>query len=411
VRSIGAQSIARPAGGFFEEHRSRYLSIHHPLVMARIIAGSYMVRYPLGGMLSWSLQWLVGLRRLGHEVIFVEKSLYADSCYNPRKRESGDDCAYGLKTVIDLFRRHGLNSGWCYVDFAGNYHGMSRPGIEDCFRKADLFLDLGTHGAWLEEASSSGLRVLVDGEPGYTQIRMEKGCFGDRNRYDHYFSNGANIGTPHSTAPTAGRDWKPVFNPVVTDLFQPLPLPAGVCYSTVMNWQSHAPLDYQGKSYGQKNIEFAKFIDLPMKIPAAMEIAVSGSNVPMAEIQAAGWQVSDAQEVTISYDSYRDYIFASRGEFSVCKSIFVALHTGWFSDRSAAYLASGRPVVLQETGFSRHLPTGEGLFAVRDIQQAAAAIAEIEGDYPRHAAKAREIACDCLDSGVILGKFLNEIGI
>jgi hypothetical protein len=379
--------------------------------MARIIAGSYMVRYPLGGMMSWTLQWLVGLHRLGHEVVFVEKSHYSHSCYNPLTRESGNDCSYGLKTVTDLFARCGLNDGWCYVDFAGNYHGMSRGQIGEWFRSADVFLDLGTHGAWLEEAAAAALRVLVDGEPGYTQIRMEAGLFGDRSQYDRYFSNGANIGKPDCPAPTAGRTWKPVFNPVVTGLFAFPPPPPGARYSTVMNWQSHAPLEYQGKHYGQKDVEFAKFIDLPKYAPAGMEIAVSGLKIPMEEIKAAGWQVRDAQEVTISYDAYRKYIVQSRGEFSVSKNIFVELQTGWFSDRSAAYLASGRPVVLQDTGFSAHLPVGGGLFAVNDLQQAEAAITEIESDYAWHSRRAREIAGDCLDSGVILKKFLHDLGI
>jgi hypothetical protein len=379
--------------------------------MERIIVGSYMVRYPLGGMMSWTLQWLVGLKRLGHEVIFVEKSNYSNSCYNPLTRESSDVCTYGLNIVTELFARCGLDDGFCYVDFAGNYHGMSRVQTEGCFRSAGLFLDLGTHGAWLEEASGVALRILVDGEPGYTQIRMEQGIFSGFPPYDRYFSNGANIGTPYSNAPTAGRAWMPVFNPVVSDLFDVSPPPPGARYSTVMNWQSHAPCEYLGRTYGQKDVEFANFMQLPHAVDAGMEVAVSGSKIPLAEIQTAGWQVRDAQEVTVSFDAYRDYIRNCRGEFSVCKNIFVALQTGWFSDRSAAYLASGRPVVLQDTGFSRHLPTGEGLFAVNDIAEAAAAIAEIERDYLRHSRKAREIAFECLDYSVILKKFLDEAGI
>ena len=379
--------------------------------MARIIAGSYMVRYPLGGMMSWTLQWLVGLRRLGHEVIFVEKCQYAHSCYNPVLREGGDDHSYGIDAVTRLFKRFGLDDSWCYVDYAGGYHGMSRSAIEECFQGADLFLDLGTHGAWLEEASQARMRVLVDGEPGHTQIRLARGAYGSTNAHDHYYSNGANIGKPFCQAPTAGKSWKPVFNPVVTDLFEVVPPPRGARYSTVMNWKSHAPCEYEGRQYGQKDVEFARFMDLPRHVSAGMEIAVSGSKIPKAEIKSAGWKMRDAQEVTISYDAYGDYIRSCRGEFSVCKNIFVAMQTGWFSDRSAAYLASGRPVVLQDTGFSRHLPVGEGLFAVNDVEEAAAAIAEIEADYDRHSAKAREIAREHLEAAVVLPKFLHEIGI
>lgn len=368
-----------------------------------------MVRYPLGGMMSWTLQWLVGLKRLGHEVVFVEKSHYADSCYNPVRRASGDDFSYGLQTTTNLLKRFGLTDGWCYVDPGGRYHGMSRASIEDRFQSADLYLDLGTQGAWQEEAASSATRVFVDGEPGFTQILMESG--NARDDFDFYFTNGANIGTPDSEAPNAGKTWHPVFNPVVTSLFQVKPPPPGARYSTVMNWQSHKPRTYRGRTFGQKDVEFSRFIDLPGRAGIGMELAVSGTTVPMTEIEAAGWHVRDAQEVTVSHDAYLDYIRNCRGEFSVCKNIFVAMNTGWFSDRSAAYLASGRPVVLQDTGFGRHLPVGEGLFAVRDIDEAAAALAEIESDYAHHSGKAREIACEHLEAETILRRFLQEIGI
>ena len=382
--------------------------------MARIIVGSYMVRYPLGGMMSWSLQWLVGLHRLDHEVYFVEKSTYPDSCYDPLRQANGNDFAYGLNTVTALLERFGLRDRICYVGYEGGYHGMQRGGVEELFRTADLFLDLGTHGAWLEEAQRSGTATaLVDGEPGYTQIRIEKLLAEGQALpdYDSYFSNGANIGTDRSTAPTAGRTWKGVFNPVVPDLFPATPPPANAPFTTVMNWQSHPPLEYGGREYGQKDVEFARFMGLPGRVAVPLEVAVSGQNVPASGLEDSGWGIRDAQECTISFDTYRDYIGASRGEFSICKNVFVALRTGWFSDRSAAYLASGRPVVLQDTGFSEHLPTGEGLFAVNTVEEAAAAIARIESDYERHSKAARRIAEDCLAAETILPGFLSGIGI
>ncbi len=380
--------------------------------MSLIIVGSYMVRYPLGGMMSWSLQWLLGLKRLGHEIVFVEKSNYADSCYDPHQARSSNDYTYGLQTTVALLERFGLDDGWCYVDYQGNYHGQSRRQIEDTFKQADLFLDLGTHGAWLEEAAYAASRVLVDGEPGYTQIRMEKSVSQMPQHYDHYFTNGANIGTARSTAPAVGVTWKPVYNPVVTELFAAIPLASDSApYSSVMNWQSHQTCHWQGQAYGQKDIEFAKFVDLPERTSVPMEIAVSGKHVPADQLASAGWRVRDAQAVTLSYNAYGDYITACRGEFSVCKNVFVALNTGWFSDRSAAYLAHARPVVLQDTGFSQHLPVGEGLFAVRTIDEAAAAIEAIESDYPRHSRKAREIARAYLDAEVVLTQFLHAIHI
>jgi hypothetical protein len=177
-----------------------------------------------------------------------------------------------------------------------------------------------------------------------------------------------------------------------------------------MNWQSHALLQYHGTTYGQKDLEFPKFIALPGLVDATMEVAVSGS-VPAAELQRCGWRVSRAQAATRSYDAFGEYIARSAAEFSVCKNVFVATHSGWFSDRSAAYLAAGRPVVMQETGFSHHLPCGAGLCAVNTLAEAADAIAAIRGDYARHSAAAREIAAAHLDSRIVLPRLLRELGL
>src|SRR5262245_56824427 len=140
--------------------------------MARIVLGSYMVRYPLGGNLSWALQCLVGLQRLGHDVYFVEKSGYSHSCFDPVRDIMSDDCSYGVAVVGDLLARFGLGGRWCYVDASSRYHGLGRAEVEDILRATDLFIDMGTHGSWLDEAATAKLRVLVEGEPGFTQMKM-----------------------------------------------------------------------------------------------------------------------------------------------------------------------------------------------------------------------------------------------
>jgi hypothetical protein len=380
--------------------------------MARIVVGSYMIRYPLGGMLSWSLQWLVGLRRLGHDVFFVEKADYPDACYDPSIQRNSDDPTHGIEVVDALLRRFDLTDCWCFVDFAGSYYGRTRLEIEGIFQDADLFLDIGTHGAWMTEARQAGLRVLVDGEPGYNQMKMQvKASEGvELPVYDFYFSNGANIGTANSSSPTAGKNWLAVYNPVVMDLFDAADGRVDDPVTTVMNWQAHKPLTYQGVVYGQKDVEFDHFLDLPRRTSATLEVAVSGS-VPTDALNDAGWAVRSAQEVTTTFDSYRDYIAGSSAEFSVCKTAYVSTNSGWFSDRSAAYLASGRPVVMQETGFSQHLPCGEGLFAPRTVDEAAAAIEKIRSDYRRHSKSAREIAAEHLDARKILTNMLARLGV
>jgi len=381
--------------------------------VARIVLGSYMVRYPLGGMLSWVLQYLVAFHRLGHEVHLVEKAGYANACYDPQRDVMSADCGYGTRVVADLLARVGLRDRWCFVDANGRYHGLDRKAVQRVLDGADVFVDMGTHGAWLEEAERARLRVLVDGEPGFTQMKMEAGLERGKQvpEYDAYYTTGRNVGTPRSTAPTAGRTWRPIFHPVVPELFSQSATSNGGPVTTVMNWQSYEPLDFRGRRYGHKDVEFEKFLSLPRLTRQRLEVAVSGKNVPRRRLLDAGWGIRDAHAVTTSVASFSSYVSASRGEFSVCKSGFVATRSGWFSDRSAAYLASGRPVVLQDTGFSDHLPCGEGLFAVENVEHAAAALEEIEADPTRHSRRASEIAGEFLDAEKVLAAFLDELGV
>ena len=372
-----------------------------------------MVRYPLGGMLSWVLQFLVGFKRLGHEIYFVEKAGYPNSCYNPTNETMSDDCTYGVAVLDKLLASLGLENTWCFVDQSENYYGISKKDMEEIFRTADIFIDMGTHGSWEHEAVNSTLKVLIDGEPAFTQIKMVNSLKSGINlpRYDHYFTTGKNIGTEYSISPTAGIAWKYLYHPVQVDMFPVTPCPENAFYSTVMNWQSHQPIEYNGKKYGQKNLEFQKFIDLPMQVSIPMQVAVAGKKLPIDILKKKGWDVVDAKQATSSFDAFCNYIQQSRGEFSVCKNVFVANQSGWFSDRSAAYLASGRPVVMQDTGFSRHLPCGEGLFAFHSLDEAKAAIEKIESDYELHSKTARQIACEYLDTRIVLKAFLKDLGI
>lgn len=361
--------------------------------------------------MSYVLQYLVGLERLGHDVWFVETARHPNECFDPVANCMTDDCRVGTAAVDKLLAAHGLAGRWSYLDVEGRFHGADRSVIEEVCRTADVFVDMGTHGAWLEALDQGGTTVLLDGEPGFNQIRMER----DRSEavplpeYDRYFTVGMNIGTPCSRAPTAGRTWGHLLHPVVPELFEPTPIRPGAAFTTVMNWQSHAPIAFEGVEYGQKDVEFANFIDLPTRVTAPLEVAVAGSAAPVDELTENGWAVRNAHEVTSSHDRFLRYIEESAGEFGVCKHIFVALNTGWFSDRSAAYLASGRPVVLQDTGFAAHLPTGEGLFAVRTAEEAAAAIEQVTGAPSAHSSAARAIAEECLDASVLLARFLDEV--
>lgn len=381
--------------------------------MARIIYCSYVVRYPLGGIFSWMIHYLLGLKELGHEVYFVEKWGYPDSCFDPSKNVMSDDCTYGVAKTRDFFERFDLGDKWCFVERNGTYHGLGKSKIDEIFRTADLVIDHGAHGSWFEESQHAGLTVLIDGEPGNTQLKMsnKKDAGIKLIEYDRYFSHGMNVGKKGNPIPTLGISWGRLFHPVTTKLFPFSTPPEGAPYSTIMNWQSGVTTTYKGKLYGQKNIEFEKFKELPGLVKVKVELALAGNEAPVQELRNMGWSIRNPHKITESFDSFRQYLADSRGEFSFCKNVYVENNNGWFSDKSGAYLASGRPVVLQDTGFGQDLPTGEGLFAVKSAEEAAEAINEIEKDYPKHSGKAREIAKEYLEAKTVMGNFLKDLGI
>ena len=382
--------------------------------MATILFCSWMVRHPVGGVLSNNLQFLTGFRRLGHDVYLLEKAGYDDSCFDPERRVMSDDCSCGIRRVARLLERHGLGDKWCYVSADDHYHGLSRPEVESVIARADLFVDRGLHRSWDEETADVPVRVLLDPDPGFRQIKLAKAVAAGQPvpEYDAYYTYGHNIGTARSTAPTAGIRWRHVFHPVDTALYAPAPPPrAEGSLTTVMHWRALETVEFAGQEYGMKDVQFRHFEGIPARVTVPMEVAVEGSSAPLHRLRESGWRVVPALDATVSYLSYHDYVRRSLGEFSVVKDVYRRLEVGWFSDRSAAYLAHGRPVIVQANGIAGHLPLGEGLFEVDDIEDAVDVIEQVAGDPVRHSTAARRIAEEHLDSRVVLGRFLDELGI
>jgi len=382
--------------------------------MARFVVAGNLVRFPLAGASQFFLSYLVGLRQLGHDVYFVERASWPNACFDVARREMTNACAYGVAWARALLAPYGLENRWSFVDVRGNYHGLSREQVRSAFDGADVFLDLEWN-EWLTEAAAAKLRVVIEGEPAWRQMKMENSArAGERvPEYDYYFTMGHNIGTPQSNAPTAGKTWGKTYCPVMIDAVPFAPHMGNGPFSTVMRWRSNKDVTFDGVTYGQKDVEFPKFIDLPKLTSVPVEVAVSG-RIPREireAIVAAGWGVRNADEVAATLDSYRQYIVASRGEFAVCKHVHVANNTAVLPDRPGWYMASGRPAVVQDTGFSEHLPCGRGLFAVRTVDEAAAAIETIANDYMAHARAAREIAAEYLDVRKVLTQLLREIGV
>jgi hypothetical protein len=367
--------------------------------VARIVFASTFFRFPLGGLLSWALQYLLAIRASGHDVCLVERTDYPDAFFCTTRSIMTDDPSMNLHMLTPVLKKFEIEN-WRLVDRFNRAYGMSDLRFEEFIRSTDLWIDGGNYGAWVQFVKDGQKSVVIDGEPGYTQIRWETGKSGAPH-YDIYFTNGMLLGTPASASPTAGKIWQHVFNPVLPSFYAAQPPRPGSAWTTVMNWQTHGVVEYAGKRYGQKDIEFYKIIELPTRARATFSPAISG-NYPAKELRNFGWIVQDAHEVTRTIDTYQDYIYGSRGEVSVCKNVFVDLQTGWFGDRSAAFLAAGRPVILQDTGFSKVLPTGEGLFAFRCIDDILTALDAIESNYPKHSRKARDIAEEYLSAQKVM---------
>ena len=380
--------------------------------MSRPIAifTGYLARYPLGGHLLSQYHFLAGLVKLGYDVVFLEHHGWPNACYDPRTNTMTDNPAYGLGQVLPFFKRIGLHR-WCYVDAAEKWRGLQRDEVRTLCRDA-AFVMCSSSTTWVEELRECPTRIFVDIDPGFTQFKMSPtpsaSCpgYASPHDFDFHFTFGERIGQRDCPIPTHGLRWRPCRQPLALDLISPRFTPEAKRFTTVMSWTAYGGIEYQGVSYGQKNVELLKFLDLPRRTGDVFEIALGGVDAPAQRLRDAGWTISEALAATLSVDAYLDYIGRSRGEFSVAKEAYVKTCCGWFSDRTAAYLASGKPAIVQDTGFTRTLPCGEGLFAFQTAEDVANAVERIGEDYERQCRAARQIALKYFDSDKVLRTLL-----
>jgi len=375
----------------------------------RIAVLGYVVRGPLGGMVWSNLQYLRGLARLGHDVFFVEDSDDHPSCYDPERGGTDVDPGYGLRFAERVFRRIGFAGRWAYHDaHAGRWYGPDATGVVARCAEADLLLDLcGVNPlrGWTERIP---VRVLVDQDPAFTQIRhlTQAHARARALAHDAYFSFGANLGRPGCSVPDDGLSWRATRQPVVLDEWSaPSATPRGF-FTTVMQWESYAPAEYGGRRFEMKSASFLPYLDLPAAAGPVFELALGGARAPRDLLRARGWRLLDPVPLTRDPWTYERYLRASRAEFSVAKHGYVTTRSGWFSERSVAYLALGRPALVQDTGFTDWLPSGKGLLAFRTPDEAAAGVEEILRDTPSHARAARELAQAHFASGPVLSELL-----
>jgi hypothetical protein len=382
--------------------------------MAKIIVNGSIVKFPTGGLVQFMMAYVVGLKKLGHEVYFIEKSEWEYACFDMSQLIMTDDCTYGLHFLQNLLKKYGLENKWCFFDYKGNYYGMDQNHLTKLFNECDVYLDL-EWGEWDQGSENVPIRVFIDGEPGWFQFKLSNMVSEGQSlpKYDYYFTDGFNIGDEGNIIPTVGIDWKKAWTPILIEnpklSYQPPSKNAP--FSTVMNWKSHKEVTFNGKVYGQKNIEFEKFMALPKFIKQAMEVAVSGEGVPHQKLKDNFWSVKSAFDVVPTVDAYHDYISRSKGEFCIAKNVFVDSQCGWFGERAGYYMLQGRPVISQDTGFSKHLPCGLGILAINTLDEAIEAIDRINSEYTKHAHSAREMVFEYFDSDKVLKKIMEQIGI
>ncbi len=374
----------------------------------RVVVCGLAVSVPLGGMALHYLQYCLGLRALGADVLYLEDNWGWP--YDPMRGTGDGDDRYNVAWARELFSSFDLP--WAYLDTGGRYHGLTEAQVHAYCASTDLLLNVSGGLNPFPHHRKAARLAYVDTDSGWGQVQVALGDRDVREMYeahDLHFTFAQSIHEPSCRIPHVGLHWRPTRQPVHLPLWQ-ADEEVGTTYTTVMNWDAYGSVEWEGERWGQKDASFPLVIDLPELTGLAFEVAVAGP-APLDELRGRGWSVREPLGISRTVWHLRDYIRGSRGEIGVYKEGFVRSRSGWFAERSANYLASGRPVVAQDTGWSAHLPTGEGLFAFTDADEAAAAFAAVERDPRRHARAARRVAEEHFDATRVLDDLLAEAGV
>lgn len=383
----------------------------------RIVVLGTFANVPFAGMAWMHGQFLMGLARLGHEVYYVE--ITTAWPYHPIEMTTTDDPTYALAYLARVMKSFGLEHAWAYrATYAdGQWYGPQRANALDLLRSADAVFNI-TGSTTPEEIGIPCRLVYIGTDPVVQELKIAKGDSVLRERvaaHQAHFTYGENIGSADCPVPPLPFPTRPTRQPVVLPLWDSPVKPRRV-FTTVTNWEVKGfDIEFQGEVYTwSKHHSLQQFIDLPSKTPAKLELALGLSGrTPeiMDRLRSKGWAVTDAYQFSQDPWLYHGYVQSSGGEFSIAKEMMVRMRSGWFSERSACYLAAGRPVVTEDTGFARVMPTGDGLFAFRTMDEAVAALEAIESNYEHHANAAREIAREYFQAEKVLGGILDNLGL
>lgn len=392
---------------------------------ARVVVLGMAGRSPFAGVAWQALHYLEGLRRLGCDVYYVEDT--GEWPYDPEQNAVTDDPRYTVGYIARLMAWWGMPERWAYraASQDGRVYGLSACGLATLFDSADLLINLTGATTLREEHLRVPVRVYLETDPVLPQVRVARGDRETIDRLDahtHHFTYAENLGALDCGVPTGRYTYLPTRQPIVLDWWQPADEDStpGTAFTTVASWQqSGNDLEWNGETYHwSKHREFLKLIDLPSRRPSQrFELALAcgnggaaGFDEAVALLRAHGWRVTDGLALSKDILPYRDYVRCSHGEFTVAKDQNIRLRSGWFSDRSASYLAAGRPVITQDTAFGAVLPVGKGLFAFRTMDGVLAAIDAVAGDYEGNRRAAREIAHQYFAAEKVVGEMMCRLG-
>jgi hypothetical protein len=385
-----------------------------------------MGRTPFAGVAWQVLHYLEGFRRLGYDVYYVEDT--GDWPYDPEQNAITDDCRYTTTYIARMMTWCGMPERWAYRAAAQNDRvlGIPESRLKEILARAEVLVNLTGATVLRDEHLRVPVRIYLETDPVLPQIEVAQGrsfTIELLSAHTHHFTYGENLGAPDCRVPVVRFDYRPTRQPIVLEWWRasasgqspqgsPLP-PEARRFTTIGSWeQSGKDIEWQGEVYTwSKHHEFLKFIDLPRRVRQRLELALAcGDESVIQLLTAHGWRVVDALSLSKDILPYRDYILGSAGEFTVAKDQNIRLRSGWFSDRTATYLAAGLPAVTQDTAFGNRLPVGEGLFAFRTVEDVAAAFEAISADYQKQSKAARAIGEEFFRAESVLAKMMAEVG-
>jgi hypothetical protein len=380
-----------------------------------VVAGSMAQKAGHGGLTWVLLQYVLGFRRLGWDVLFLDR-LEPGMCVDAFGQLCPFDQSLNLRYVLEVMERFDLSGSWSLTYNRGERTaGLPRREVLQRVRNSAFLLNVMGFLADDEILGAAPRRVFLDIDPGFGQMWRELGLADVFRGHDDYVTIGENIGQSDSPIPTCGLKWITTPQPVVLDYWPCQAGGSGEWFTSVASWRGdYGPVEYQGKTYGLRVHEFRKFVQLPRLSGRPFQLALDIYPIEvndLALLEANSWSLVDPKVVAGDPWAYRRYVQTSKAEFMVAKNMYVQTNSGWFSDRSICYLASGKPLLVQDTGLTRLYPTGEGLLTFTTLEEALSGVEELSGDYARHARAARALAEEYFSSDRILSRLLDKLGV